>query len=108
METSTAQAIKLALVGATGLSRDALHIYVGLGTFLVVSIVFRKPLRSLLPLLAAVCVTCLGELVDMRDDINTLGYWRWRASVHDVVNTTFWPLVLFVFARWIQPHDKRG
>jgi hypothetical protein len=100
METSTAQAIKLVIVSTTGLSKDALHIYVGLGTYLFASQVLRKPFRSLLPLLAVVFIACLGELVDMRDDIASLGYWRWRASLHDIVNTSFWPFVLFALARW--------
>lgn len=99
METSTAQAIKLAIVSATGLSKDALHIYVGLAVLLTAAAVLRKPLRSIVPWLVVLTVAVSGELIDMHDDIVSLGYWRWGASLHDVLNTLFWPTVLLLLAR---------
>jgi hypothetical protein len=99
METSTAQAIKLAIVSATGLSKDALHIYVGLTALLTAAAILRKPLRSTIPWIMVLALAVAGEMVDARDDIATLGYWRWGASLHDVVNTIFWPSVLLTLAR---------
>ena len=75
-------------------TRDALHIYVGLAVLLVMAFVFRKKLSSLIPLSMVFLVAVVGEIVDMRDDLMTAGYWRLRASLHDVVNTVFWPTVL--------------
>lgn len=46
MQTSAVQTLKLAIVELTGLSKDTLHVYVGLGVFLAVAIA--------------------GEVVDMR------------------------------------------
>jgi hypothetical protein len=83
MEPSAVQAIKMAIVGASGLSKDALHIYVGLA------------------------VAMAGELLDMRDDIASLGYWRWSASLHDMANTVFWPAVLAALARWSSVLGRR-
>jgi len=84
METSTGQSVKLTIVEVSHLSKDALHIYVGLGVFVVTALVFRKRIQSsLVPLLAVLLVASLGEIVDMHDDIKTLGYWRWAASLHD-------------------------
>lgn len=99
MEISTAQAIKLAIVSATGLSKDALHIYVGLAILLMAAAILRKPLRSIVPWLVVLAVTIAGELVDMRDDIASLGHWRLGANLHDVLNTLFWPSVLVLLAR---------
>ena len=99
METSTAQAIKLAIVSATGLSKDALHIYVGLTTQLTAAAILRRRLRSTIPWVMVLILAVAGEMVDMRDDIATLSYWRWRASLHDVLNTIFWPSVLLILAR---------
>jgi cell shape-determining protein MreD len=101
METSTVQSLKLSLVQLVGLSKDALHIYVGLIVFFVVAIVIavRIERTSYLLLMAVIAVAILGELVDMRDDINSLGVWRWRASVHDVANTVFWPFVITLLVR---------
>ncbi|KQT31050.1 hypothetical protein [Methylophilus sp. Leaf414] len=100
METSAIQSIKLAIVAATGLSKDALHIYVGLAVFLVAAIVFRKPLRSNVPWFVVVSVAITGEVLDMRDDIASLGYWRWGASLHDILNTLFWPSVFLLLAKY--------
>lgn len=99
METSAVQSLKLALVSATGLSKDALHVYAGLALFLIVVIALRKPVRSWLPLAAVALAAVAAELLDMRDDVATFGYWRVGASAHDVGNTVFWPAVLFVLAR---------
>lgn len=99
METTAVQAVKLAVVAATGLSKDALHTYVGLAVFVGVAIASRRPLSSWLPLLAVIMVAGLGELLDMRDDFSSLGHWRWSTSLHDIVNTSFWPSVFFGLAR---------
>ncbi|SMF93928.1 hypothetical protein SAMN02949497_1224 [Methylomagnum ishizawai] len=99
METSLVQAAKLAIVSATGLSKDALHIYVGLTVYWVTTLAIGKHTRAFHPLLIVVFIACLGEMLDMRDDISSLGYWRWSASLHDVVNTSFWPFVLYLIGR---------
>lgn len=99
METSVLQSLKLIVVHAAGLSKDALHIYVGLIVFVVVAIAVRRRPASYFPLIAVVVAAILGELVDMRDDIKSLGAWRWRASLHDVVNTVFWPFVITLLIR---------
>jgi hypothetical protein len=100
METSAVQSIKLAIVAAAGLSKDALHIYVGLAVFLVAAAVLRKPLRSSVPWFVVVVIAVAGEVLDMRDDVASLGYWRWDASLHDIINTLFWPTVLLLLAKF--------
>ncbi len=98
METSAVQAIKLAIVGATGLSKDALHMHVGLAVYCAAALALRGRARPVMPFLAVVLLACLGELLDMRDDLLSLGHWRWAASLHDVINTSFWPAVLCLLA----------
>lgn len=100
MEVSTVQAIKLAIVAATGMDKDALHIYVGLAVFFTVAVFLRKPLRAPWPWLAVVVVAVAGELLDRRDDMASVGYWRWQASLHDIINTQFWPAVITLLARF--------
>ncbi|MCS4292729.1 putative membrane protein YqgA involved in biofilm formation [Comamonas sp. BIGb0152] len=106
METTAIQSVKLVIVSATGLSKDALHIYVGIAIFLVARLAFRKYANMFLPVAVVVVAACIGELLDMRDDINSLGYWRWAASLHDVVNTAFWPFVLSIFMRSTLPSSS--
>lgn len=99
-DTSFVQTLKLDIVGFTGLSKDALHIYLGLGVWLLAAALFRRSITSLRPWLAVLVVACVIEGFDAFDDWVQLGRWRWRASLHDVVNTLFWPTVLAVLARF--------
>lgn len=99
MDTSGLQSVKLAMIAALGLSKDALHIYVGLAVFLLTALALRQSLRSLLPWLAVVVVALAGELFDALDDVRSLGHWRWAASIHDIVNTLFWPTALLLLTR---------
>jgi len=73
MEIPTAQAIKLAIVPAISLSKDALHIHVGLAVLLMTAAILRKPVRSIGPWLFVFTLAVVGNLVDMRDDITSLG-----------------------------------
>lgn len=107
METSAFQAFKLAVVTATGLSKDALHVYVGLIVWLASAAVVRRPVRSLLPLGVVLAVAVLGEAWDANGDIATLRHWRIGDSVHDVVNTVFWPTVLWLLARFTKTLEGR-
>ena len=97
MDPTITQAVKQLIVLTVGLSRDALHVYVGLAVLLVMALVLRKQLSSLIPLGIVCFVAILGEVVDIRDDLSTIGYWRLGASMHDIVNTVFWPTVLTMF-----------
>jgi hypothetical protein len=99
-ESSFVQSLKLDIVGFTGLSKDALHIYVGIGVWLLAAAVFRRSITTLRPWLVALIVACGIECFDAFDDWVQLGHWRWRASLHDVINTMFWPTVLALLARY--------
>lgn len=97
MYHSIFQTIKTAIVSVTGLERDALHIYVGLGVFLLTSLLFygqRK--RWFIAWLAAVAAATLGEVLDRRDQLALSHHWDWPASLHDLLNTGFWPTVLML------------
>ncbi len=99
MWTSAFQTMKVAIVSATDLSRDALHVHVGLAVMIGTALILRKSLGSLLPWLAAAVAASAGEALDMWDDMASLGRWRWDAGLHDLVNTLFWPTILLLFAR---------
>jgi hypothetical protein len=108
MTTSTFQAVKLALVSVTGLSKDSLHVYVGLSVYLLVVFAVRSRFRSLVPWFAVLSAALLGEALDMKDDISSLGYWRWSASMHDIINTIFWPSVLVALARFTNVFGRKS
>jgi hypothetical protein len=98
-DSSFFQVAKNILVYVTGLSRDSLHIYVGLCIFLGVALIWRLSLASSKPWWCALLAAAGGELLDCRDDLRQLGYWRVHDSLHDLINTMFWPSVLLLLAR---------
>jgi hypothetical protein len=94
------QRLKLAIVELTGLSKDTLHVYIGLAVFFAVASVSPRRVRSIVPLLAVLALAAAGEVIDMWYDISTEGYWRWKASLRDMLNTLFWPTVIWLLARF--------
>lgn len=99
MDISTLQSLKLEIISATGLSRDALHIYVGLALLIAATCITRKSLGPLSNWLVVLAGASLIELFDLWDDKASLRYWRRAASLHDIVNTLFWPTALIVACR---------
>ena len=97
---STFQGFKHDIVHLASLSKDALHVHVGLVIFLVAAAIARKGLRSVFPLVTVAVVALAGELLDARDDFRHLGHWRIGASLHDFINTMFWPTALWLLARY--------
>lgn len=97
---SVLQSAKLFLVDATDLSKDALHVYIGLVVMLLVVIVLRKPLRDWRPLAAVAFAAIAGELWDVIDGFSHGGSPRWSMNWRDVWNTMFWPVILFGLARF--------
>lgn len=93
------QSVKLWLIHAVGLPRDALHIYVGLFVFLAFAGAFRISLRDWRPIAAVLFVALAGEIWDLSDEFRSGHAFGWMKSWHDVWNTMFWPLVLFAIAR---------
>jgi hypothetical protein len=94
------QNAKLILVEATNLSKDALHIYVGLGVMLLVVILFKKSLSDWRPLAAVAVASVAGEVWDLIDTFNHGTEPSWNANWKDIWNTMFWPTILFGLARF--------
>ena len=45
-------------------------------------------------------VAMLMEAFDLRDDFASFGHFRWNASLHDILNTVFWPAVVVVLFKF--------
>lgn len=97
---SPLQSAKLFVLDATGLAKDALHVHVGLLVMLVVAVALKRSLADWRPLAAAVLAAFAGEIWDVLDTWSHGGTPRWNANWKDVVNTLFWPVALFLFARY--------
>lgn len=96
------QSLKLGLVHVTGLEKDALHIYAGMGIYLLCLLVFRRfsVNRGVLALLVTTFIALLAEVLDIRDNIMSLGRLNLAASLHDIINTCLLPYTLFALSRW--------
>lgn len=88
------QQLKLVIVELLSLSKDALHVHVGLFVFVAAILLLGGRRTPWLAWLAAAAVAAGLEVLDLRDDLTTAGHPRWLASLHDLVNTLFWPTVL--------------
>ncbi len=101
---------KINVIEITGLAKDALHIYVGVGVYLLCLIVLRpifkkQGIRASLALIVVIGIALLGEYFDNRHIIVPKGIWELkgidiRASIHDLINTCLLPFVLYALTIW--------
>ena len=101
--TSPYQRLKIEFLSIVHLSKDAVHIYIGVGCLLATLLLFRGRVKwkALLP---GLVVSLAMEAVDLSDEWRVGHRLAWRASVHDIVNTNAIPVVLVAFLRrrWIK------
>ena len=79
------------------------HTYVGLGIWLGVAVVMRRPLASRLPLIAVIAAESGNELYDYLFRRS----WNWHDTQGDMIATWFWPFVLFAALRWLPWLNRR-
>ena len=103
-------AFKIDIIAITGLAKDALHIYVGVGVYLLCLIVLfpiikKQGIRSFMALIVVTAIALLGEYLDNRHIIRprglfALGMVDIKASLHDLINTCLLPYVLYALNKW--------
>jgi len=101
------QAFKISLVKLTSLSKDALHIYVGMALFLITRWLLRKSRHQWIAWVVVLAAAVGGEVLDIWGDVAKGLHPRWDASLHDLVNTTFWPTVIALMLKWTSIFSKR-
>ena len=94
MNTSQYQMLKIHIQSILPLSKDAIHVHLGLWVFFLWAILFKKPLKSFKTILPVLALSLVMEMLDLRDDFTAFGRFRWWASLHDIINTVFWPLLI--------------
>ena len=90
---------KIHILNAIDLSKDAIHMYIGMVVFVLAVVLWQKRKITWACLLPVLGVALIMEMLDLHDDYRAFGYLRWDASLHDVLNTVFWPCVLVTLAR---------
>ena len=86
---------KAALGEQLGASESLIHVHVGLAIFVVTALLLRQRMRSWIPLAVVFALALLNEVVDYNYGI----LWDYTSSGKDLINTIFWPTVLFLLAR---------
>ena len=97
------QNAKLIILSILEISKDAVHIHVGLIVFFAAVVLWRKGSIDAWCLIPAVTVASLMEMLDLRDLYTRLGHLNFAAlsaSVHDLINTLLWPVVIVILA-WV-------
>ncbi len=82
------------------LSRDALHIHIGLAIYFAAHWVFRCKLGSLLPIGILLIISLIGEVLDARILLQTGSDLHLAENLRDIWNTLLWPLMFTAFWRW--------
>ena len=82
---------KTLITSVTHIQRDALHVHVGLVTFLGMAVIFRGERRFRYAWLTLVAVTLLGEAFDTINRLIDGKMPGVRDSAKDVFNTLLWP-----------------
>lgn len=100
------QQFKVVMLGLTGLGKDALHIYAGMGLFLFVRLAWRWRGGWILAWLAVLAMACTVEWIDMKAEAASSALQPDAAHWHDIWNTMFWPTILLLVGRWLQPKPK--
>jgi hypothetical protein len=100
------QQFKVVMLGFTGLGKDALHIYAGMGLFLFVRLIWRWRGGWILAWLAVLAMACTVEWIDMKAEAANSALQPDAAHWHDIWNTMFWPTILLLVGRWLQPKPK--
>ena len=103
-------AFKMSVIEATGLAKDALHIYVGVSVYLLCLVLLRpiiksQGIRSFVALIVVTCIALLGEYLDNRETIESLGLVglsrdQILASIRDLINTCMLSYVLYGLNKW--------
>jgi len=97
------EARKLSVIEATGLDKDALHIYFGMALFVLVRLAWRGRGGWLAAWIAVLVMACGGEGLDLTAEYSKSAIQPDAEHWHDIWNTMFWPTVLLVVGRWLQP-----
>lgn len=97
------QKSKLVLIDASGLGKDALHVYFGLAMFLAVRLIWRRRGGWVLGWMAALAMALAVEFLDLRGEVLRGDLQPDSTHWHDIWNTMFWPTILLLVGRWLQP-----
>jgi hypothetical protein len=81
------------------LAKDAYHIYIGVGAFLLTGLLTKRRYSSAFCLVPGLALSLLLEAIDLHDDYYSIGRLQWGESLHDVLITNALPMILYLTIR---------
>lgn len=89
----------MAIELATGLSRDALHIYAALLIQFLAAAITRRTVADFLPWACVLAFAIGNEWADIYSD-ELFEQWEQKAALHDLWNTILLPTLLLLLTRF--------
>ncbi|MES2699081.1 MAG: hypothetical protein V4647_05685 [Pseudomonadota bacterium] len=91
------------LEATSGLTRDAMHVHIGLAIYLGLTVILRGRGGWWLPVSLLVALSLVAEVFDVISLLSVKSPIYPEESVRDVTNTLLWPVVL----SWLQAWQRR-
>lgn len=95
-------AIKTDLAVWLAISKDALHIHIGLAFFFAFVLILRRGPTSILPWLGLLAFELLNEGMDIFHWHQGAFTFEIGGSLKDIVNTMIWPTVALLTFRYLE------
>ena len=89
-------AAKIGLADLLGATEDLLHVHAGLLIFFAAALLFRRRMRSPVPIAIVYAFAIGNEVVDAFSPVTSATPWE---PLIDILNTVAWPTLLFFLAR---------
>jgi hypothetical protein len=93
------QQLKNFILQLTGISKDAVHLYIGIGCLLVSLLVLRFAPSSYKALILGALVSLTMEALDLHDNVRYRETTRVMAGLHDLWNTNLLPFFIVLSLR---------
>ncbi|MFN7025503.1 MAG: hypothetical protein ACK4QP_13490 [Pseudorhizobium sp.] len=91
---------KTYLVDLTGISKDALHVHIGLMIYVCSALLLKKKYPgAVFPWMIVFGLEIANELVDLFVRNRAPDTVAWLKSLKDIVNTMFWPTLFALASR---------
>ena len=99
--------IKTELAVWLGISKDALHIHLGLAIFIVLVVLARRGPGSWIPWLGVFAFELINEAMDIFHWHEGAFSFEIGDSFKDLANTMFWPTAVVLGARFVGSRTRR-
>jgi uncharacterized membrane protein SirB2 len=103
------QLLKRQVLEVLPVSKDAVHMYIGIGCLLISIFALRMPPAAWRSLLLGLLASIVMEALDLRDNVRYPATVRAVEAVHDLINTNLaaFAFVLTMRLRYGKPEVKR-